>query len=96
METILIVDDQEELLRGLALNFRREGYEVLTATSGEAAVGLAPREAPDLILLDVMMPGMSGFDVCRELRRRGIEAPTTTSPSRSASASSWPGSARSR
>jgi len=75
MEKILIVDDQEELLRGLAVNFRREGYEVLTATSGEAAVGLAPREAPDLILLDVMMPGMSGFDVCRELRRRGIEAP---------------------
>jgi two-component system alkaline phosphatase synthesis response regulator PhoP len=75
MEKILIVDDQEELLRGLEVNFRREGYEVLTATSGEAAVGLAPREAPDLILLDVMMPGMSGFDVCRELRRRGIEAP---------------------
>jgi DNA-binding response OmpR family regulator len=75
MEKILIVDDQEELLRGLAVNFRREGYEVLTATSGEAAVGLAPREAPDLILLEVMMPGMSGFGVCRELRRRGIEAP---------------------
>ena len=75
MEKILIVDDQEELLRGLAVNFRREGYEVLTATSGEAALGLAPREAPDLIVLDVMMPGMSGFDVCRELRRRGIETP---------------------
>jgi two-component system alkaline phosphatase synthesis response regulator PhoP len=75
MEKILIVDDQEELLRGLAINFRREGYEVVTTTSGESAVGLAPKEAPDLIVLDVMMPGMNGFDVCRALRRRGIEAP---------------------
>ena len=75
MEKILIVDDQEELLSGLAVNFRREGYDVVTATSGEAALGLASREAPDLIVLDVMMPGMSGFDVCRELRRRGIETP---------------------
>ena len=75
MEKILIVDDQEELLSGLAVNFRREGYAVLTARNGEAAIGLASREAPDLIVLDVMMPGMSGFDVCRELRRRGIETP---------------------
>ena len=75
MEKILIVDDQEELLRGLAVNFRREGYAVLTATSGETALGLASREAPDVIVLDVMMPGMNGLDVCRELRRRGIETP---------------------
>jgi len=73
MEKILLVDDQQELLKGLAVNFRREGYEVLTATSGEAALALVPRERPDLIVLDVMMPGMSGYDVCRELRRRGVE-----------------------
>ena len=73
MEKILLVDDQQELLHGLAVNFRREGYDVLTATSGEAALALVPRERPDLIVLDVMMPGMSGFDVCRELRRRGVE-----------------------
>jgi two-component system alkaline phosphatase synthesis response regulator PhoP len=75
MERILIVDDQEELLSGLAVNFRREGYDVLTATRGEAALKLARKEAPDLIILDVMMPGMSGLDVCRELRRTGMEAP---------------------
>jgi DNA-binding response OmpR family regulator len=73
MEKILLVDDQQELLHGLAVNFRREGYEVLTATSGEAALALVPRQTPDLIVLDVMMPGMSGYDVCRELRRRGVE-----------------------
>jgi two-component system alkaline phosphatase synthesis response regulator PhoP len=75
MERILIVDDQEELLNGLAVNFRREGYEVLTASRGETAVAMAGDEAPDLIILDVMLPGMSGLDVCRELRRRGVEAP---------------------
>jgi DNA-binding response OmpR family regulator len=75
MDRILIVDDQEELLSGLAVNFRREGYEVLTATRGEAALSLALKEGPDLIILDVMLPGMSGLDVCRELRRTGVEAP---------------------
>ena len=70
MDRILIVDDQEELLNGLAVNFRREGYEVLTATQGAAALSLALEERPDLIILDVMLPGMSGFDVCRELRAR--------------------------
>ncbi|HKY31024.1 MAG TPA: response regulator transcription factor [Candidatus Polarisedimenticolia bacterium] len=75
MDRILIVDDQEELLNGLAVNFRREGYDVLTSTRGETALSLAAREAPDLIVLDVMLPGMSGLDVCRELRRTGVEAP---------------------
>jgi two-component system alkaline phosphatase synthesis response regulator PhoP len=75
MDRILIVDDQEELLSGLAVNFRREGYEVLTATRGETALSLAQKETPDLIILDIMMPGMSGLDVCRELRRTGVEAP---------------------
>jgi DNA-binding response OmpR family regulator len=75
MERILIVDDQEELLSGLAVNFRREGYEVLTATQGGAGLSLALKERPDLIILDVMLPGMSGLDVCRELRRTGVETP---------------------
>ncbi len=75
MDRILIVDDQDDLLKGLAVNFRREGYEVLTATRGEEALSLAVKEAPDLIVLDVMLPGMSGLDVCRELRRTGVEAP---------------------
>ncbi len=75
MERILIVDDQEDLLSGLAVNFRREGYEVLTATQGGTGLSLALEERPDLIILDVMLPGMSGLDVCRELRRTGVETP---------------------
>ena len=75
MERILVVDDQEDLLDGLAVNLRREGYEVLTATRGEAALDLARTQGPDLIILDVMLPGLSGFDVCRELRRTGVETP---------------------
>ena len=75
LDRILIVDDQEELLNGLAVNFRREGYEVLTATRGGTGLSLALEERPDLIILDVMLPEMSGLDVCRELRRTGVEAP---------------------
>jgi len=74
-DRILIIDDQKELLDGLALNFRREGYQVLTATEGGAGLRLALEERPDLIVLDVMLPEMSGFDVCRNLRRAGLEVP---------------------
>ncbi|MCB0164050.1 MAG: response regulator [Anaerolineae bacterium] len=66
--TILIVDDQEssrQVLRGLLLN---DGYNLAFATNGEEALGLAAELLPDLILLDVMMPGMNGFEVCQKLR----------------------------
>jgi two-component system, OmpR family, response regulator RegX3 len=72
---ILIVEDEFDLARGLEINLRNEGYEVLKAATGDAGVKLAFRESPHLVLLDVMLPGMSGFDVCRELRQRGFEAP---------------------
>jgi DNA-binding response OmpR family regulator len=72
---ILIVDDEPEIVRGLEDNLRFEGYETLAATNGAEALDLATREAPDLVLLDIMMPAMSGWDVCRELRRRAIDVP---------------------
>jgi two-component system alkaline phosphatase synthesis response regulator PhoP len=75
MYKILIVEDEEDLLKGLEINFGKEGYSVLKATRGDAAVNLAIKENPNLIILDVMLPGMSGLDVCRELRRKGIEVP---------------------
>ncbi len=75
MHKILIVEDEEDLLRGLEINLSKEGYRVLKATRGEAAVSLAIKENPHLILLDVMLPGISGLDVCRELRRKGVETP---------------------
>ena len=75
MHKILLIDDQEELLRALEINLKKEGYQVLKATSGDQGIKLAIQESPDLILLDIMMPGISGLDVCRELRRKGIEIP---------------------
>ena len=75
MARILIVDDEPEIVRGLEDNLRFEGYQTAAATNGENAVALALSDAPDLILLDIMMPRMSGWDVCRALRNKGIEVP---------------------
>jgi len=75
MAKILIVDDEPEIVRGLEDNLRFEGYQTASAANGEDALALALRGAPDLILLDVMMPRMSGWDVCRALREKGIDVP---------------------
>ena len=75
MSCILIVDDEPEIVRGLEDNLRFEGYQTCAAGDGREALAVAAREAPDLILLDIMMPGQSGWDVCRELRGRGIDVP---------------------
>jgi len=72
---ILIIEDEQDLARGLEINLTREGYRVLKAASGEAGVRLAIKENPNLIILDIMLPGMSGLDVCRELRHKGFAAP---------------------
>lgn len=75
MATILIIEDEEDLLNGLEINMAREGYQVLKATTGEEGMRQALKEYPSLIILDVMLPGMSGLDVCRELRLKGFGAP---------------------
>ena len=75
MPRILIVDDEPEMVRGLEDNLRFEGYQTLAAGDGKRGLQLALTEAPDLILLDIMMPDMSGWDVCRELRRKGLDVP---------------------
>jgi two-component system alkaline phosphatase synthesis response regulator PhoP len=75
MAKILIVDDEPRLVAGLAASFRQEGFAVLTRGTGEGVLDLVLRESPDLILLDVMLPGTNGVDVCRELRHKGIETP---------------------
>ncbi|HEV3345551.1 MAG TPA: response regulator, partial [Methylomirabilota bacterium] len=75
MPRILIVDDEPEMVRGLEDNLRFEGYQTVAAPDGRRGLALALSEAPDLILLDVMMPGMSGWDLCREIRRRGLDVP---------------------
>src|SRR5215467_14569299 len=73
-QRILIVEDEPDLRRGLEMNLRAEGYSVLSAATGDIGVRQALDQRPDLILLDVMLPGLNGFDVCRELRRKGYEA----------------------
>jgi two-component system alkaline phosphatase synthesis response regulator PhoP len=75
MARILIVDDEPEIVRGLEDNLAYEGYETVTATNGADALRAVTSETPDLVLLDIMMPKLSGWDVCRELRRRGIDVP---------------------
>ena len=75
MPTVLLVDDDATLLDMLALAFEDEGYEVKTARDGAAALTLASREAPDLVVTDVNMPVLDGFALCRRLREQGIEVP---------------------
>jgi DNA-binding response OmpR family regulator len=75
MNTILIVEDNADLANGLELNLRKEGYKVLKAGNGEEGIRLAIHDSPDLVILDVMLPGMSGLDVCRELRQKSITIP---------------------
>lgn len=74
-EIVLIVEDEPALLRGLKDNFVRAGWRVLTAADGEAGLAAACDSKPDLILLDIMLPGVNGFEICRELRAQGLETP---------------------
>ena len=74
-ETILLVEDDTALLRGLKDNFEYEGYRVLTALDGEVGYDLATSENPDLIVLDLMIPRINGYEVCRSLREQGFENP---------------------
>lgn len=65
---ILVVDDEENIVEILRSNLEREGYDVIAAFDGNTAVDLALAESPDLVLLDCMLPGIDGFDVCRQIR----------------------------
>jgi two-component system, OmpR family, alkaline phosphatase synthesis response regulator PhoP len=67
-ETILIVDDEEDILELVRYNLSREGYKVLSAASGEEGLRLARSENPDLIVLDLMLPGVDGLEVARRLK----------------------------
>jgi two-component system, OmpR family, alkaline phosphatase synthesis response regulator PhoP len=72
---LLLVEDDATLRQALSFNLVREGYEVATAADGESALDAARNERLDLILLDVMLPGMSGIEVLRVLRRDGVSTP---------------------
>lgn len=67
-KTVLIADDEPNILISLEFLMQREGYRVLTAHDGQEAIDTITREKPDLVLLDVMMPKKTGFEVCHEVR----------------------------
>ena len=71
---ILVVDDEQDIVDLISYNLGKEGYKVFTASNGTSAVEMAEKVRPDLVILDIMMPGMDGFEVCRALRQN----PTTT------------------
>ena len=66
---ILVVDDEEDIVEVISYNLKKEGYQVLTASTGEEALKSIEIEKPNLVLLDLMMPGIDGLDVCRELKK---------------------------
>lgn len=68
-QRVLLVDDERKLVEGLAAYFRQAGFETLAAYDGRAALDLARREQPDLIVLDLMLPQVDGIEVCRQIRR---------------------------
>lgn len=65
---IVVVEDEPDILEVLSYNLRREGFEVHAAATGTIGLSLIRREKPDLILLDLMLPGMDGLEICRQLR----------------------------
>jgi DNA-binding response OmpR family regulator len=73
--TILIIEDDPALLRGLQDNFAAQNYRIRIARDGRAALTAALESPPDLLLLDIMLPGMNGYEICRTLRARGMEMP---------------------
>jgi two-component system alkaline phosphatase synthesis response regulator PhoP len=74
-KTILIVEDEEHIAEGLQLNLELEGYKTIIAPDGNTALDVYRSTTVDLILLDVMLPGISGFDVCRQIRREAGRVP---------------------
>jgi len=75
MHKILIIEDDPAIARGLKDNFLNAGYEVLHAADGEKGLDLALESGADCILLDIMLPGLNGYEICQTIRRESIEVP---------------------
>jgi DNA-binding response OmpR family regulator len=75
MKTILVIEDDISILRGLKDNLEYEGYAVITETNGEKGLQLALNKKSDLILLDIMLPGMNGYEICRKLKKEKPDLP---------------------
>jgi two-component system, OmpR family, alkaline phosphatase synthesis response regulator PhoP len=70
MNKILLIDDEPDILEFLSYNLKKENYLVFTAENGRSGIEIAKEEKPDLIILDVMMPGMDGMETCAEIRKQ--------------------------
>ena len=66
---VLVVDDEKDIIELVSYNLENEGFKVISATAGEKALELVSSEKPEIIILDLMLPGIDGLDVCRELKR---------------------------
>lgn len=75
MSRILIIEDDPAILRGLSFSLQREGYDVLTASDGEAGYSLLCEKHPDVVILDLMLPKLSGYEICRRARKNGMQVP---------------------
>lgn len=75
METVLIIEDDSTMLRGLKDNFEYSGYNVIIAADGEAGLNAALDTKPDLIILDIMLPKINGYEVCRLIRKENLDMP---------------------
>ncbi|MFA5094086.1 MAG: response regulator transcription factor [Candidatus Omnitrophota bacterium] len=75
MHKILAIEDDKNILRGLVDNLEMDGYKVITASDGDAALKKARESSPDLIILDIMIPKLNGFEVCKRLKEKGSAVP---------------------
>ena len=75
-EKILVIEDEPDILEVLNYNLSREGYKVCTSRNGEEGLRLAAKESPDLVILDLMLPGLDGIEVCRRLRQDPVTRST--------------------
>ncbi len=75
MSRILVVEDDPAILRGLSETLRRESYDVLTAADGETGYRLVREKGPDRLILDLMLPKLSGYEICRKMRSQGLSIP---------------------
>jgi two-component system alkaline phosphatase synthesis response regulator PhoP len=66
---ILLVDDESDILQVISFRLEKAGYEVVLASNGEEALWMVEKESPDIVLLDVMMPGIDGFEVCKKIKQ---------------------------
>src|ERR1700733_7138934 len=76
VKKVLIADDEPDILEIIQYNLRNEGYDVVTAKNGNDAIDLAKKHQPDFIILDIMMPGKNGIEVCNILRQQPAFNPT--------------------